>query len=99
MRDAEKRSLGDPSAESPRSSVGARSTRLTASSTSAARKPVAPWSMISGIEPSSNAIVGVPHIIASTTERPNGSAKAIGWSSASEEPRTSARSAGPTEPR
>ena len=40
-------------------------------------------------------MTGVPVAIASTTDSPNGSAKAIGCSSACAEPRTSARCSGP----
>ncbi len=57
-------------------------TTATASAGVETRKPVNPGSTTSLIEPRSNAITGVPHIIDSTTDRPNGSAKATGCSSA-----------------
>ena len=44
-------------------------------------------------------MTGVPAAIASTTDSPNGSAKAIGCSRAAAEPSSSDRCSGPTEPR
>ena len=58
-----------------------------------------PSSTISGIEPSGYAMTGVPQAIASTTDSPNGSANAIGCSSAARRAEHARRGrAAPTEP-
>ena len=57
-----------------------------------------PWRTISGIDPSGNAITGVPVARDSTTESPKGSAKPMRCSSASAPPSSASRSAGPTGP-
>jgi hypothetical protein len=71
IRDAENRSSATRR-QLALSSAVARLTISAASSMPLARNPVAPWSSISGIDPRAKAIVGVPHIIDSTTESPNG---------------------------
>ena len=60
--------------------------------------PVLPSSMSSGIEPRSNAMTGVPHAIASTTLKPNGSSKPMRCSSACAPPSSSDRVPAPTAP-
>ena len=57
-----------------------------------------PSSTISGMEPRRVATTGVPHIIASTTERPNGSSKAMRCRSAPAPARNRPRSAPPSAP-
>ncbi|MOA61610.1 hypothetical protein D3C78_1867930 [compost metagenome] len=51
------------------------------------RNPVAPSSMISGVEPQRKATTGVPQARASIITRPKGSGQSIGKSRASAPPR------------
>ena len=64
-------------------------TAPTASSSESTRKPFSPSRISSGIDPRARAITGVPHAIASTTLKPNGSSKLIRCSSARAPPSSS----------
>ena len=86
-------------APAARSRAAASGTAATAASRSSTAKPVTPSSITSAIDPRRKATTGVPQAIASTTDRPNGSANAIGCSSTEAPPRMRERSAGPTDPR
>ncbi len=97
MRSAEKRRTA-VSRTVRRSGLSTRGSAATAPSMSATNAPVTPSSTTSDIEPSGKTITGVPHSIASTTDRPNGSAKPIGCSNAAAAPSTSARRSTPIIP-
>src|SRR5919204_536070 len=82
-----------------RSRRSASGSAATASSTPPTRYPVSPSSRTSAMDPFGYAMTGVPQVIASTTDSPNGSANPIGCSNAAASPRMRARSVGPTLPR
>src|SRR5439155_1471377 len=94
----------DPEIMTPRARTARRSrapmrpTALIAPATSSTTKPVTPSSTTSRTAPRPRAITGVPHAIASIIERPKGSANSTRWRSASADPSSSSRSAGPREP-
>ena len=94
----------DEKRRSNRARIASRSSRCawaaaaTASSMVATRKPVAPSSMISGVEPQAKATTGVPQAMASIITRPNGSGQSMGKSRASAPPRKADFRSSPISP-
>ena len=89
---------GRPRLECRRSNWPTRAIAAAADGDVRHHRPVDAVVMISGMEPRSKAITGVPQAMASTTQNPNGSSKSIRWSRATAPPRKDERSSARTGP-
>ena len=97
MRRAVKR-RSNAARQPARSRRAQAATAATAASMEETMKPLTPFSITSGTDPHGQAIVGVPHAMASIITTPNGSGQSMGNRWAMAPPRNAALSASPISP-